>query len=90
MELEFSQHARYRMEQYGIEEEWVYATVREFDEVRIGVGEARSTNYVKHDIVRGRLSLRVAVDPYKQPRKVNTVHPFDPQRQQRPKKRRRR
>ena len=82
MELEFSRHAQERMEQYGIEEEWVYETVREPDETRIGVGGESSTNYVKHGIVRGRLSLRVAVDPYKHPRKVNTVHPSDPRRQQ--------
>lgn len=76
------------MEQYGVTEEQVYRTVREFDDVKTGVGEASSTNYVKHGIVRDKLSLRVAVDPHKRPQVVNTVHPFDPRKQPRRKSRR--
>lgn len=76
MELEFSEHARERMEQYGVGEEQVLSAVQEPDEIRVGVGDAQSTNYIKHGIVRGRLSLRVAVDPYRQPQRVSTVHPF--------------
>lgn len=88
MELEFSTHARERMEQYGVTEEQVYRTVREFDAVKVGVGEASSTNYVKHGVVRDKLSLRVVVDPYKQPQVVSTVHPVDPRKQPRRKRRR--
>jgi hypothetical protein len=54
------------------------------------VGDAKSTNYVKHGIVRGRLSLRVALDPYKSPQRGNTVHPFDPDKPKRRKKKGRR
>lgn len=80
MDLEFSNHARRRMSRYGITEEQVYETVQNYDDLEIGVGESSSTNYIKHGIVRGKFSLRVALDPYRRPQRVNTVHPFDPKK----------
>lgn len=90
MDLEFSNHARQRMSQYGISEEQVYETVRSFDDLQIGVGDSSSTNYIKHRIVRQKFSLRVAVDPYQQPQLVTTVHPFDPESTKRSRSRTRR
>lgn len=90
MDLEFSSHARQRMSQYGISEEQVIETVRSFDDLQIGVGDSKSTNYIKHRIVRGKFSLRVALDPYQQPQLVTTVHPLDPESTMRSRTRNRR
>ena len=74
-DLDFSVHARDRMREYGIREEWVRRTREQPDETREKADEDGNNHYWKAiEEFEGR-AIRAVVNPYRIPRRVVTVHP---------------
>lgn len=73
MEIEFGIHALQRMEVRGVSREIVFDVLGEPDAVITAADEHNNTHYIKDVVQLGGDTVKLVVDPYKNPNKLVTV-----------------